>query len=833
MTDLVRDFRAALRGARQAPGLTATIVLTLALGIGANTALFTYVCAWFWPTVDAPRPEELVSLHGNRKGAPAGLTSYPDLLDLEGGQRVFRQLAGARPGGTSIEVGGQTVFAWAYMVGGDYFALFGKSPAQGRWLGPDDDRPGAPRAMVLSFPYWRRYFGADPGVIGKSVLLGGRFPYTVVGVAPEGFQGQGLAENVYVPLAHWADVTHDLDDRSAARITAFARLRTGVSREAAEKALAGLARGLDETFPLDEPRRFSLVPLAGLHAGAVDEGLGRRAEALMGVVAILLLLASANVANLLLARAVGRRRELAVRAALGAGRLRLVRGLAVEGLLLAGAGGAAGAGLGWAAARVLEPLLYVVPVGMGPWGEGSRLFSFDGRMLAFSLLAALLTAVLFASAPALELMRSDLVTPLKSDSTGGTGRRGGGPRRPLVVVQVALGVILLLAAGLLLRTLQEITASNPGFSVDRLLLASLYIPDRELAESTERSAVYQGVRDRLAAVPGVAEATLTARPPLFGGSFHEVVRIPGGAAGPEPVTLDTNMVGPRYFETLGLSLLRGRAFRATDRGDGPGVAIVNQTFVERFFPAREAPSPAAGTTTRMGEGALGRRIALVSGRMPAEAGRSFEIVGVAADSRYYDPATKPGALVYFPVAQRPLARMTALVRARGAPSALADDLRSVLSREGSRVAVIELAPLKEQIRRSLSEQRLNAVVAVGVGAVALALAAVGLAALVAFSVGRRTREIAVRMALGARIGDTLALILRESALLVGLGLVGGCLGAGLLGRMIGSLLYGVRPLDPVSVVAVSALLAAVALGAALIPARRAARVDPARALRGD
>ena len=838
MTALVRDARAALRSFRQTPGLTATIVLTLALGIGANTTLFTYVCAWFWPVVDAPAPERLVSFEAEWKDAPYGLVSYPDLQDVRRGQKVFELLAGARPDGASIRIGDRTVFGWAYMVGGDYFALFGKRPAYGRWLSPEDDRPGAERVMVLSYPFWRHHFDADPGVVGRQVTVGGELSYTVVGVAPRGFQGQGLAQNVYIPLAHWADISHDLGDRSVARLTAFGRLRDGLSREAAQAALAGVARGLDETHPLDEPRKFVLAPLSGLDLAPLDQGLGRRSKALMGVVALLLLLASANVANLLLARAAGRRRELAVRAALGAGRWRLVRRLVVEGVLLAGAGGAVGALLGWWASRMLEPMLFVSPVGMGSWGEGSRLFAFDHRMLWFSLLAALLTAILFSMAPMVEVLRTDLVTPLKSDATGsvgGSGGRGGlrgGPRRALVVVQVALGAVLLLAAGLLIRALDQIGGTDPGFSVDRLQLASLYLPGRETADNQERLTVYEQVRQRIAAMPGVEGASLVARPPLFGGSFAETIRLGADAAVREPVAVNTNMADTGYFDVLGVPMVAGRGFQEADRGDGPGVVVVNRKFVDRFFRGADgSPAPEGGEAapTR----ALGRRIELVQGRTAGEAGRSFEIVGVTANSRYADLATEPGALVYFAVAQRPLKRMTVIVRTAGSAPVSSEALRKVLARERSDLAVIEVAPLADQISRSLAEQRLVAVVAGAVGAVALTLAAVGLAALVAFSVSRRRREVAVRMALGARMEDAVRLLLRESAWLVGFGVVVGGAGGLALSKLIGSLLYGIEPFDPVSLAAVAVLLPAVALGAAWVPARRAARVDPARALRGE
>jgi hypothetical protein len=350
--------------------------------------------------------------------------------------------------------------------------------------------------------------------------------------------------------------------------------------------------------------------------------------------------------------------------------------------------------------------------------------------------------------------------------------------------------------------------------------------------------VYEDVRHRIAAVPGVEGVSLIARPPLFGGSFAEAIRLGGDAAVQEPVTVNTNMADTGYFDVLGLPMVAGRSFRASDRSDGPGVVVVNRRFVERYYPEADGSPGTDGSAEPDGgevapARALGRRLELVQGRTPDEAGRSFEIVGVTADSRYADLATEPGPLVYFAVAQRPLKRMTVIVRTAGVAPPSNDVLRKMVSGERSDIAVIELAPLADQVYRSLAEQRLVAVVAGGVGAVALILAAVGLAALVAFSVSRRRREIAVRMALGARVRDAQGLLLRESAVLVGMGVVvGGAVGLA-LGKWIGSLLWGVEPFDPLTLLGVAVLLPAVALGAALVPARRAARVDPAGALRGE
>ena len=817
MIELFRDARRAALGLAREPGLTATVVLTLALGIGANTTLFTYLSALLWPTVDAPEPEELV--HARQGGPESGTPffSYDDWLAYRDRARGFESLAALHTFGASVVHDEQSHYAWGFLVGGDYFSLFGKPPLHGRWLGPEDDRPGAPRVAVVGYPFWRRQLGADPGVVGETLWLDGRHPYTVVGVAPRGFQGQGLAMAVYLPLAHWRDAVHGLDDPERAAIDLLGRLADGVSREAAADALAGIARGLDESRPLTSPGAFPravrLDPMAGPEAQRSDPMTGR-AKALMAVVALFLLLAAANAANLLLARGLARRRDLAVRAALGAGRWVLARRLALESLFVAVAAGALGAALGYAGIRQLESLVRVVPVGYGDWGEGSTVFAFDGRTLAFSFAAALVAALLAGAPPILELLRRDLVAPLRAGAAASGGRSG--PRRALVVVQVALAAALLAGAGLLVRSLLAIQKEEVGYRIAGVHLLSLYFPD-ETGTTEDRLRRFDELLEQIRGLPGVAGAGLTARPPLFGGSYGEVLEV---ADRGEQQAFHINLVDSAYLETLGVPILEGRGLDRRDRRGAPGAAVVNRTLAESVWP---------------GESALGKAFVLPSSSRPEERGQRFEVVGVVADHRYGGIGDPPDSLVYFPLAQRPRDRVTVFLRAEApaASAALGPALRDLLRREHPGLSIIDLVPLEEQVRRSLFEQRLQTAVAATVGLLGLALAALGLAGLMSFAVRRRRREIGVRMAVGASSADAVALVLREAGGLVAAGLALGLLAALAVGRLLAGMLFGVAPHDLGSLAAVAAILGAAGLAAAWLPARSAARVDPATVLRSE
>lgn len=841
MPDAVREIRRVLAGLLRQPGLCATVVLTLALAIGANTALFAYVCVFLWPTVDAPEPEELVTVGPPTPEGYLGGVSYGDFRALEeaarGSEDPFERVAGTTFFNGSVtpvepdpDSDAGPFFAWANAVSGDFFTLYGKRPLHGRWIGPDDDRPGAPRAAVVAYPFWRRHFGADPAAIGRSIRIDGSAPYTIVGVAPEGFSGSGLAMQLYTPLAHWRDVTKGLDDPADGAVTLAARIVDGTSSAAASSYLATFAEGLDETAPRTEPgaesRTFAAEPMAGLDAGW-ESPETRRAQVLMAVVALFLLLAAVNVANLLLARGLARRKDLSIRSALGAGRWRLARQVALEGLVLALAGGLLGVGLGYAGSVWLEHLVRTVPVGFGAWGEGSTVIAFDGRMALFAFAASLLSALLFTAAPVLEVLRRDILGSLRSDLAGSVGGASG-PRRALVVAQVAIAAALLVGAGLLVRSFREIGAVDLGFDERGLFLATVYMPERPEDPDAEVRR-FDDLLERTRALPGVTAASLTMRPPLFGGAFQEGISIGGGEERP----MHTSLVSPGYFETLGVPVVRGRAFDERDRerpessweaveedaaARALGVAVVNETAARKLWPDEEP---------------LGQIVTLESTSRPVDVGRRFEVVGVVADHRYGGPVVEPGALVYFPLAQRPRKRPTVMIRSARPEALLGDELRTMFAAEMPELAVIELATLDDQLRRSLFEERLNTSVGSAVGLLGLGVAALGLGSLMAFSVSRRRREIAVRMAVGASPRDAVSLVLRQAGRLVVLGTVAGIALALALGQVLAGLLFGVSPRDPVTVTVVVAVLGATGLAATWLPARRAARIDPATALQGD
>lgn len=812
MSDFLREARQALAGLARQPGLTATVVLTLALGVGANTALFTYVCSLAWPTVDAPEPDQLVYVQPVVDDGGQHLVPYLDWLDYRDRTEGFESLAALRAFSTSLVHGQANDFAWGYLVGGDYFSLFGKAPLHGRWLTPEDDRPGAPRVAVLGYVFWRRHFGADPRVVGETVWLDGVHPYTVVGVAPRGFQGHGLAMAVYTPLAHWRDVDHGLDDPEREALVVVGRLAGGATRGAAAASLAAVARSLDEGRPLAHSRQVRVVPMADPDT-AWGTAVAGRAKILMAVVALFLVLATVNVANLLLARGLGRRRELAVRTALGAGRWDLARRIVLESLFVAAAAGALGTVLGYAGVGRLESMLAVVPVGLGNWGEGSTILAFDGRMVVFSFAAALLTAGLAGAAPVAGVLRRDLVTPLHAGTPAASGGRSG-PRRLLVVAQVALAATLLLGAGLLTRSLREIHRQDVGYKISGAYLLSLYFAD-EPRDVQDRMRGYDELVEELRSLPGVSGAGLTARPPLFGGAFGESLVV---ADRGEEEALNTNLVDTGYLDALGVPILEGRGFDRRDRRGAPGAVVVNQTLAASLWP---------------GQSALGKALVLPRSSRPDESGQRFEVVGVVADHRYSRLDDPPGRLVYFSLAQRPRDRVTVLLRSDAPLGALGPAVRDLLRREHPALSVIDLVPLDEQVARSLFEERINTSVAAAVGLLGLFLGALGLASLMAFAVRRRRQEIGVRMAVGASASDAVALVLRQAAGLVGAGLVLGLLAGLALSRFLAGMLYGVAPYDPVSLAAVAVALAVAGLAAAWLPARSAARVDPATVLRAE
>lgn len=807
MSSFLFDLRHALRALRKRPGFTAIVVVTMAVGIGSNVGIFAYLSYFLWPPFEAPERDRVAWVYTHREDDPTGALSYPDWLDLRRDTDVFSQLAGYRLYGRSIRTKTRTLFAWGHAVSGDYFSLFGTVPHLGRLIGPEDDREDAPGVLVLNHLYWKRSFDGDPEVVGEAVYLDGRVPYTVVGVAPPGFQGQGFATDVYVPLANCEPILPPLRDRGDRRLITFGRLKPGLTLAAAQAAVTPFSSALDEAHPEEEARQLTLRPVTESVWDDADP-LVNGARMLMAAVSLLLLLAVTNVANLMLARGAERRREMGICSALGAGRRRLTRRLLLEGLLLAGAGGVLGLGLARGIRVVLESyLLKTVPVGMGSWGQASHLVADPGRMTAFTVAVTVAAGLVFGLAPVVQTFRADLVTALKTDAASGAGRPGRrlGGRHLLVVVQVALALVLLLGAGLLVRSLWGARSGSFGFEPRGLTVATVYVPSDSDADGR---GLYQDVLDRTRALPGVQDVSLTRILPLAGFSDSLGAVFPGE----DETSVHLSLVAPRYFSTLQIPLLAGRDFDERDREESPRVTVANQRAAERFWP---------------GESPVGRFVRLKDGGEDP-AGTPYEVVGVVADSTYKRPVDPIEPLFYVTFHQRFNRRLTLLMRS-AAP--VAGPLHGMLRRHYPELAIIDLVPFQEQLRRAVSDEKMNADLAGGFGALGLFLAALGIFAVMSLTVSGRFKELGIRMALGASGRTVAAQVLGEGSRLFAAGAVVGLGAAFALTRFLKSMLYGVGALDVATFVAVPLLLAAVALAAAWLPARRAGRIEAVVALR--
>ncbi|HEX9755566.1 MAG TPA: ABC transporter permease [Gemmatimonadales bacterium] len=805
MSGLLYDVRDAFRAVRRAPGFTLVATLTLAVGIGANTAIFGMLDRLLLRGMPVEAPERLVRVVTDRgeDGINHNL-SYRTYTDLRAQRSAFAGVLAS----TSIQLGmggsdGSTRVV-GEAVSGDYFDVLGIRPAAGRWFSPDEDRVGTPEAVVvLSHSFWTRGFDTDPGIVGRTIRLNDR-PFTVVGVAPEGFTGltRGASADLWIPLPASALVT-DLGEYITRETTTWldvlARLAPGLSRDRAQAALAVWdgARSREGLLPDGQATRL-LDGREGLTIRA--DAVERSFTVLMGAVGVLLLIACANVAGLLLIRATGRRREFAVRLALGAGRRRMIRQLFTESLVLAALGGA----LGILVALWATGLLGAYRT---PGGEAITLATgLDRRVLAFATLVSLATAVLFGLFPAFRASRPDLLPALKDAPL--RARHRVDLRDLLVVGQVALSVVLLVGAALLVRTVRNLESLPVGFDPRGVLLAGM---DLEASHyDRERGmAFYDGLLDRMRTLPGVEAATLaTTVWPNPGGSNWSGLRLEGFTGSEDDVSFDVNRVGPRYFETLRVPLLRGRGFDARDRGT-LSVAVVNETMARRYWPDQDP---------------VGRKIYLDSTRY-------VEIVGVANDGKYRELREAPQATVFFPILQGPQPHATLLVRVAGNPLAQAPAVRRTIAALDPNVPVFDLRSLESYVGFARSREQLAASVVGLFSLVALGLAALGLYGVLAAGVEQRTREIGVRVALGAGPGMVTGLFLRRAALLVAVGLALGALGALGATGIARDLLFGVTPTDPASFLVVAAVLAAAAAAAAFFPVRRAVRLDPVEALR--
>src|ERR671932_37122 len=806
MESLLKDVRFSFRHLRKSPGFTAVAVASLALGIGANAAIFSLVNAVILRPLPVARPDRLVSVSASGRDDSMLAFSYPTYLDFRDRNRVLSGLFAERMSPMSLSRGGASERIWGYQVTGNYFDVLGVRARLGRALTPEDDRARlASPVAVLSYGAWQRRFGADTGIVGQEITINGH-PFRVVGVMPEGFAGAEViyTPEVWVPMAmqEWVEPGNPwLDRRSTQNIFAVGRLKDGVTREQAESSLNLLAEQLGKEYPdTDEGRHITLVPPGFVVPRLRGAAVGF-AAVLMCVVGLVLLIACTNLANLLLARASARRKEVAVRLALGASRLRVVRQLLTESLLLSLAGGAAGLLLAfWILALVVA---YRPPMELPLWIETSV----DWRVLAFTLLASLATCLLFGLAPALQATRTELVPALK-DAGAQAGRSRSRLRAALVVAQVTLSLVLLVAAGLTARALARLRAANPGFEVEGGLVMSFDLGLQGYDEARGRE-FQRRLVERVRAVPGVRGASLTDLLPLSLNYSSTNTYVEGqpparGANVPNPMVAS---VGADYFRAMGIPLVAGRGVEERDGKDAPRVVVVNETFARRFWPGADPAREA-----------LGKRLSFESDQGPW-----VQIVGVARDGKYWTLAEAPRMFVYVPLTQSYDSSVTLVARAQGDPRALVPAIREEVRRLDPTLPAFDVKTLSEHMGVSLFPARVAAALLGAFGLVALTLAAMGVYGVVSYAAAQRTREIGIRVALGAQTRDVLRLVAGRGMLLVGVGLSLGLACALALTRFMEGLLYGVSATDPLTFALVATLLGGVALLACLAPARRAAK----------
>jgi len=831
MQTLWQDIRYGARILLKKPGLTFIAMLSLALGVGANTSMFSVVNAVFFRLLPVPEPDKLMFVFSGTRNNPWATTSYPSYVNYRDKNDVFSELAAYGKITPSLSSDDRPDLVNGAIVTGNYFAALGARAVAGRTISPADDMtPNAHPVIVIGYRLWQNRFGGRSDVVGKEVALNGH-RFTIIGVMPAGFEGAEILEkcDLYAPMMMQTvvrppsggfsfDMNADLLFTRPARawLRMIGRVQPGVSMQQAQTQISTIASQLEQAYP-NENRGIiaTLFPVSKIDPRGYRP-LMMVAVLLMSVVGMVLLIACANVANLLLARAIARRREIAVRLAMGASRLRLIRQLLTESVLLALMGGLAGLVIAFWTIDVLQAT--TPPAGIFSFNLD---FSIDGRVLGFTLALSLLTGILFGLAPALQASRPDLLPSLKDETNlHAQSRRRFPLRNLLVIAQVALSLVLLIGSGLFLRSLHEIQFANPGFDADKVLTTSLRINLLRYTKAQGRE-FYRQVIERVENIPGVQSASLARVLPISGdgrsGGFvfegqdeHEINN--RRTRGEEDLqTVRMNIVSPKYFQTMGIGLVRGRDFTALDDEGAPSVLIINESFA-RQYSANQDP--------------LGKRLRFGGPRSPWS-----EIVGIVRDSKYRTIGEDFGAIAYQPVFQNHETGMTLHARTAADPLSLAGAVRREINSIEKNLPLTDLQPLTAVIGSAYYPARMGAVLIGIFGLLALLLAAVGLYGVMSYAVSQRTREIGVRMALGARATDVLRLVFKEAMTLIIIGMLIGWGLAAALSRLVVNFLYNVDALDALTFAAIPILLLIVALLASYLPARRAMKVDPMVALR--
>ena len=810
LQDFVQDLRYGFRQLRRSPGFSVLAVLCLTLGIGANAAVFSWVEGiLFRPYPLVAHQERLFAVAGTVPGQRIDLLSWPDFLDLRRSCTLCEDSFVNSITGSTLNIGDHAEVTTGSIVSANYFDALGVRPILGRGFEPDEDIGNDSHpVVVISYDMWRNRFQGDREIIGKTQRLN-NIPHTIIGVTPPGFYGTfvGRAMQFWVPVSMQAAFRrgYKLQDRGARWIESYVRLKPGVSRAQAQQQISAIAARLQKDYPATNRGRgiglWALWQTPFNHAGELLPTL----EVMMAVVALVLLIACANVGNLLLVRSFVRRHEMSVRLAIGASRVRLLKQLLTEGLILSALGTAGGLLVAYWCRHLLMMLL--------PGREGETLYlpgTLDGRVLAMGAGVCLLVTLIVGIFPAFQTRQIDLAGPLKADSPGVVGPRGRAwMRSALVVFQVSLSFILLVTAALLLESLQKIRSTSPGFTTTSVVTTGVSLV--AAGYDVPRAKTFQDeLIDRLSTLPGVESAAFASVTPLGYADFSSTpIAVDGYQPSPnEQPEVEYNQVGPGYFTTLGIPLSSGREFKRSDDENAPRVAIVNRTMVQRYW---------------RGQDPVGRRLQVK--------GRWARVVGVAADSTYESMGETPKPFFYVPLRQEFVRDPDLNIRTtHSLPSTLAAVLREVHALDQN-LALYEMVTLQEQVNRATSPQVVAVTLVSTLGGLALLLAAVGLYGVMSYTVAQSKRELGLRMALGADASNLLRLVMSRGLRLTAGGVLFGAAAALALTRLLGRLLYNVSPHDPLVFASALAIMTTTAISACLLPALRASRTDPARVLR--
>jgi putative ABC transport system permease protein len=802
--EMMADLKYALRTIRRSPGFALAVVLTLALGIGANSAIFSVVHGVLLRPLPYGQPDQLVRIYGRYPEFGRTSTSLPDFQDWRSQSHSFQEMA-ARYNSAFVLTGeGEPERVVADRVTANFLSTFGVRPLLGRGFLPEEEKMGGDdRVVILSYGYWQRRFAGDERIVGRQIQLSGQ-PYQVVGITPKDFRIQRDVD-LYAPAR--ADTTLP---RRAEFMDVYARLKPGVSVQQADADLAGVLRHLAEEYPATNATiRSEVIGLQDDMVHAVKPAL----IAFMGAVALVLLIACANVANLLLARAATRDREVAVRVALGAGRARLIRQLLTESVVLALIGGALGLAMAtWAVAAVRSTDVQFLP----RQGE----IGIDGTIVAFTIVLSVVTGLLFGLAPAIRLSRGSLSTTLREGARGSTGGSLARVRGALVLGEVAVALMLLVGAGLLIRSFDKLTKVNLGFDPSHVLTYSVTFPSAKFRDRDQAAPLYEALLERARSLPGVQHAALSADLPMDGASYWSF-NIEGRPSRPSrpgaaPEDMQPFAVSPDYFATMHIPLERGRLITSADRGGTTPVAVISEEAVRRFFDDGREP--------------IGSRITFGN---PSDPKSWMTIVGVVGNIAQEGVTAKPYAQLYQSIDQAPARVVYVSLRTDRDPMLLASSVRGAVRSVDPDLLVNDIQTLEDRVTQNIARPRLSVLLLGGFSAIALLLAAIGIYGVMAYTVAQRTREIGVRMALGADPHKVKQLVVRQGMQPALIGVVVGLIAAFAASRLIASLLYGVSAIDPVTFVLVPLFLIAVALLATYLPARRATRVPPTVALQSE